>query len=87
LARRSGRESVPAEIIGLSGDEALRNGSSARTTQYRVRIRKRPSLAVTPKNRSSGTDRGEIMAMRSVMPDPREPRAALVLIAEIGNGS
>jgi head-tail adaptor len=83
-----GAESVPAEIVGLSGDEALRLGVERSTTTFRVRMRRRPSLAVTPEHRlkwkSAG---GEIMAIRSVLPDPRDPRAALLLIAEIGNGS
>jgi head-tail adaptor len=85
LDRGARRDERPAEIIGLSGDESLRLGVERSVTQFRVRIRKRPSLTVTPKNRLKWN--GDVMAVRSVMPDPREPRAYLILIAEIGNGS
>lgn len=74
---------VPAEIIGLSGDEALRLGAERSSSQHRVRIRRRGDLTV--KNRLVW--KGHVMAIKSVLPDPREPQAMQLLICEIGLGS
>lgn len=85
-AEVAGAKSVPAEIVAMSGDEALRLGVERAVQQYRVRIRRRESLAITEKHRLKWTSSsGEVMAIKSVLPDPREPRAFLVMIAEIGN--
>ena len=75
--------SVPAEIIGLTGDEALRLGVERSASQYRVTMRRRSD--VSPKNRLKW--KGQIMAIRSVVPDARDPNVAIVLTAEIGVGS
>lgn len=74
---------VPAEITALSGDEALRLGVERSSSQYRVRIRRRADLTV--KNRL--TWKGQAMAIKSVLPDPRDPQAVQLLICEIGLGS
>lgn len=74
---------VPAEIIALSGDEALRLGVDRSTAQYRVTLRKRAGL--TPKNRLRWN--GLVMSVRAVQPHPREPQAALLLTCEIGFGN
>jgi head-tail adaptor len=81
----SGADSVPAEIVAMSGDEALRLGVERSTQTYRIRIRRRKSLDLTPKNRLKWkSSTGEVMAIRSVLPDPREPREMQVIVAEIG---
>jgi SPP1 family predicted phage head-tail adaptor len=74
---------VPAEIIALSGDEALRLNIERSTAQYRVRIRKRSN--VDPEKRLIW--KGETMAIKSVVPDPKEPQTMLLLTCEIGQGS
>jgi head-tail adaptor len=80
-----GADSIPAEVVAMSGDEALRLSVERATQQYRVRVRRRGSLDLTEKNRLKWkSSRGEVMAIKSVLPDPREPRAFLVLITEVG---
>lgn len=71
---------VPAEIIALSGDEALRDGIERSSQQYRVRLRKRDGL--TPKERLQW--KGQVMEVHSVLPDPKEPNSLLLLICSIG---
>jgi SPP1 family predicted phage head-tail adaptor len=75
IARR-----VPAEIIALSGDEALRLGVERSSSQYRVTLRKRGGL--TAKNRLQWND--QVMDIRSVQPHPKEPNSLLLLVCEIG---
>lgn len=76
-------KAVPAEIIALSGDEALRLGIERSTSQYRVRMRKRAGLS--PQNRLLwGT---LTLAVKSVLPDPREPHRLQLLVCESGFGS
>lgn len=79
----AGAARVPAEIIGLSGDEALQSGAERAIATYRVRMRKRTGL--TAKNRLQWN--GQTMAIETVLPDPREPKTMLLLICEIGQGS
>lgn len=77
---------IPAEVIAMTGNEALRLGVERSASQYRVRIRKRSGL--TPANRVKWTSNGDqVMAVKSVLQDPRDPAAALLLICEIGLGS
>lgn len=72
---------VAAEIVGMSGDEALRLGVERSTTLYRVRIRKR--AGVTAANRLVW--KGQPMAIRSgPLPDSQDPNSIMVLTAEIG---
>lgn len=72
-----------AEIVGLSGDEALRLGVERSSSQFRVTMRKR--LGLTSSNRLIWS--GQVMAIRSVLPHPREPQQLQLLICEIGFGS
>lgn len=76
-------QKVPAKIIALTGDEALRLGVERSVSTWRVTIRKRPD--VTPRNRLKWG--ALVLAVRSVLPDPTEPQTALVLVCESGNGS
>lgn len=75
----------PAQVTPIGGEEGLRNAIEQATTSYRVRIRRRASLTVRPEHRLKWTSSaGEVMAIRSVLPDDREPRAFLVLVVEAG---
>jgi SPP1 family predicted phage head-tail adaptor len=74
---------VRAEILGLAGDEALRAGVERSVSQYRVTIRKRSDVSVV--NRLKW--KGQVLAIRSVLPHPNDLRRALLLNCEIGNGS
>lgn len=71
---------VRAEIVGLSGDEALTAGVERSVQQWRVTIRRRRD--VSPKNRILWGDK--LLDIRSDMPDPKDPRAFTLLICESG---
>ena len=71
---------VRAEIIGLSGDEALAAGVERSVQQWRVTIRRRSDIS--PKNRIQWG--GQLLDVRSAIPDPKEPRAFTLLICESG---
>ena len=73
------RASVWAEIIGLSGDEALRAGREKDVQTWRVTIRKRDD--VSAKNRLK--HKGTVYEIKSVLPDPKADDA-LLLICETG---
>ncbi|HVQ09530.1 MAG TPA: phage head closure protein [Allosphingosinicella sp.] len=70
---------VRAEIIGLSGDEALKAGIERNVQQWRVTIRRRED--VTAKHRLK--EGSVVYDIKSVMPDPRS-EAATLLICETG---
>lgn len=72
-------ERVPASIIMLSGDEALRLGVERSRASYRVVMRKRGGLTTNNKLLWNG----ESLDIRSVGPDPRD-RSALLLMCESG---
>jgi SPP1 family predicted phage head-tail adaptor len=65
-----------AEIVGLSGDEALQAGIERSVQQWRVTIRRR---AITAKNRLDF--KGSKFDIKSALPDPRADDA-IVLICE-----
>ena len=72
-------KTVSAEIIGLSGDEALAAGIERSVQQWRVTIRRRP-IATT--NRMVGAKApflGRIFNIKAVMPDPRADDATLLI--------
>lgn len=76
---------VRAEIIGLSGDEALKAGVERSVQQWRVTIRTR---AVTTQNRLVYLDADPTLPagpcdIKAVLPDPRA-EGALVLMCETG---
>lgn len=69
-----------AEVIGLSGDESIQAAIERSSIRYRVTIRKRSD--VSPRNRLVwGSTKLDV---RSVIADPRNDKAALVLICEAG---
>jgi SPP1 family predicted phage head-tail adaptor len=71
---------VPAEVVAMTGDEALRMGVERATSTYRVTVRKRTGL--TSAHRLSWD--GLALDIRSVLPDPRDPLQGLLLICEAG---
>jgi SPP1 family predicted phage head-tail adaptor len=71
-------QGVWAKVIGLTGDEALAGLVERSTATWRVTIRKRPGI--TTKHRLIWD--GRTLNVKSVLPDPKEPRAALLLICE-----
>lgn len=71
---------VAAEIVGLSGDEAIEANIQRASTTWRVTIRRRSD--VTPKHRLLWG--AVVMAVRSVIPHPKWPREATLLICESG---
>lgn len=73
------RPTVWAEIIGLSGDEALKAGIEREVQQWRVTIRRRDD--VTAENRM--LHGGRVYDIKSAMPDPKSEDATL-LICETG---
>jgi SPP1 family predicted phage head-tail adaptor len=73
-------DKVPAEIIAMSGDEALRLNVETSTVRYRVTMRKREGL--TPKNRLRFGS--ELLEVRSVQRHPQAPNSHLLLICEAG---
>jgi SPP1 family predicted phage head-tail adaptor len=73
------RPNVWAEIIGLSGDEALKAGVERSIQQWRVTILSRDD--VTTGHRL--THRGQVFDIKSAMPDPKADDAML-LICETG---
>lgn len=73
-------DTVWAEVIALRGGEALVAAVQRSTQLYKVTIRMR--AGVEPKMRLRW--RGVTMNIRSVAPDPDDPRAALVMTAESG---
>jgi len=73
------RPAVWAEIIGLSGDEALRAGIERNVSQWRVTILRRDDLTGECRMLHGGL----IYDIKSVMPDPKADDATL-LICEVG---
>lgn len=69
-----------AEIIGMSGDEAVTAAVERSSQRWRITVRN--EIAITPKNRLNDGER--VYDVRSVIPDPKAPREALVLICETG---
>lgn len=79
---------VSAEVIGLSGDEALKANVLRAVLQWRVTIRRRDD--VTTQHRLVGQTRpfvGEIFNIRSIMPDPKSDDASLMICETGGNAS
>lgn len=76
------RATVWAEIIGLSGDEALMAGVLRGVQQWRVTIGRRDE--VTPEHRL--TRPGQVYEIKSAMPDPKSEDGT-VLICETGTAS
>lgn len=73
---------VWAEIVGLSGDEALKAGAERNVQLWRVTIRRREDL--TTKLRM--TRGGKAYDIKSIMPDPKSDDATL-LICETGSST
>lgn len=76
----SARGDARAQIIGLSGDEAISAGVQRSVQQWRVVIRRRAD--VSTKNRLIW---GALtLDIKSAMPLPADPRAFTLLICESG---
>lgn len=75
---------VPANIVGMSGDEAVQASIERAVSRWRVIIHMRSDI--TPKNRLLWTWRGgsTVLNITSVLPWTQDPRAALLLICESG---
>lgn len=71
---------VAAEIVGLSGDEAIAAGVERSVTRWRVTIRRRDD--VSPRNRLLWN--GLALNIVSAMPLPKDPRFYTLLICESG---
>jgi SPP1 family predicted phage head-tail adaptor len=75
---------MAAEVYGLSGSEAMKAGIERAVQQWRVTIRRRDD--VTAKHRLQwllgGTTKQ--MEITAVMPDPKAPREATLLLCESG---
>lgn len=69
-----------ANIVGMSGDEALMSGVQRAVQQWRVIIRYRSD--VKPKNRLRWGD--IVLDVKAAMPLPKDPRAYTLLICESG---
>lgn len=74
---------MSANLVALTGDEALQNGIQRSTATYRVTIRRRDTITAQHRLKWRGT----ILAIHSVLQHPRWPQEAMLLICEIGNGS
>lgn len=77
-----------AEVIGLSGAEALKAGIERNVQQWRVTVRR--GVEVTGRNRirwDALPNTSKIMNIKSVMPHPNAPREALLIMCESGGGS
>lgn len=72
---------VWAEIIGLSGNEALAAGIQRNVQQWRVLIRRRDD--VTTKHRLKHGAR--IMNIKSVMPDPNSDDGTLMICESVAS--
>lgn len=74
---------VAADLVGLSGNEAMKAGIDRAVQQWRVKIRRND--AVTGQNRLIWKRRGGDMTLdiKAVMPDP-EDRHATLLLCESG---
>lgn len=80
-------KTVWAEVVGLSGDEALAAGIERSVQQWRITIRRRP---VTTKNRLIGKSTmflGRIFNVKSVMPDPKADDATLLICETVAGAS
>ena len=71
---------VCANILGLSGDEALQAGIQRSVQQWRVIVRKRSDLTTKHRLVWGGVN----LDIKSVMPLPDEPRAFTLLMCESG---
>lgn len=74
---------VWAEVIPLSGDEAITAQVERAVARYRVSIRRRDD--VTAKHRLIW--RGQTLAIKSALPHPKDLRGGLLMICESGTGS
>ena len=75
---------VWAEVVGLSGEEAMKAGIERAVQQWRVTIRRRDSVTSAHQlqwHRRCGDLRLQI---KSVMPDPKDPLTATLLLCESG---
>ncbi len=70
-----------ANIVGLSGGEAMEAGVQRNVQQWRVTIYLRPS--VTPKNRLIWG--GRVLDIKAAMPLPKDPRKFTLLMCESGS--
>ncbi|HEY1605617.1 MAG TPA: phage head closure protein [Allosphingosinicella sp.] len=76
---------VAAEIVGLSGAEAMKAGIDRSVQQWRVTISCRDT--VTAKHRLMWIRAGgaeERLEIQAAMPDPKAPRDATLLLCESG---
>lgn len=74
-----------AEVIGLRGQEAVRNNIERATQLWKVTIRERAD--VTTAHRLVLLPAGTVLNIRSIMPDP-DTRGAQILMGESGmNGA
>jgi len=74
---------VWAEVIGLNGSEAIRAGIERSVSVYRINMRQRSDISA--RNRLQWN--GQVLAIKSVLPHPDEPKAFLQLLCETGVGS
>ena len=77
----AGGGSVPAQVIGLSGDEAISAAVERSVQQWRVTIRDRPGLTTKHRLRRGG----QLLDVKSILPHPNFDRT-LVLICESSGG-
>jgi SPP1 family predicted phage head-tail adaptor len=69
-----------AEVIGLSGSEARKAGIERNVRQWRITMRPRTDLTEAHRIRWKGL----VMNIKAIVPDPDDPRAAIVLNCESG---
>jgi SPP1 family predicted phage head-tail adaptor len=69
---------VSANIVGMSGDEAISAGVERSVTRWRVTIRRRPE--VSPRHRLLWN--GLVLNIVSAMPLPNDPRAFTLMVCE-----
>lgn len=70
---------IRAEVIGLSGDEAISAAVTRSVQQWRITFLKRPGVTTKHRLREGAV----LYDIKSVMEDPRDAQA-LVLICETG---
>lgn len=72
-------ESISAEVIGLTGEESVTAAVERTSQRWRVTMRKR-TPPVTTKQRLFWD--GRALNIKSVLPDPKAPRSAIICICE-----
>ena len=74
---------VPAEIIGLSGSEAISSGVERSVTLYRVSIRSRSDVSAKVRLKWNG----RVLAVKSVIPHPQHPVTAMQILCEMSGAA